>query len=328
MPFCEIVGHEKQLAALRWNLKNNRLHHAYLFLGPEGVGKKTVALSLAKAIHCVEGVHDFCGSCNNCLRVQNRNHPDVRVIAPLERKKDISIDQVRELQRELTLRAFSGGKKIAILDPAILMNFSAQNALLKTLEEPPGDSLLILIATNTGGLLPTLLSRCLRVVFSPVPLPLVLRFLVERKGMEEDRASILAALSMGSPGKAAGAELEEFAARRRSWIQAISCLQPGDFAAALNLAETLSGSREESVIFLEWLAGWFRDMLLCRLTGSTGGMCNPDAVNYLKELAEQHSLERTLFLYSQTIRAAARIRQNVNRRIALENILSQVVRTH
>ncbi len=328
MPFSDIIGHEKQVDALRWGLEKNRLHHAYLFLGPEGVGKKTVAFSLAKAIHCLEGVHDFCGSCPHCVRIDNGNHPDVRVVAPLERKKEISIDQVRELQRVLNLRAFLGRKKIAMMDPATLMNFSAQNALLKTLEEPPGDSLLILIATNTGGLLPTLLSRCLRLVFSPLPLPLVVRFLMERKGMTQEAAEVLAALSMGSPGKAAGSDLGEFAEKRKVWIQEISSLAPGDFRGGLTLAEKIAGTREESLIFLEWLSGWYRDMLVYRVTGCSEGMCNPDAVNHIRRLAEQYSLERTLLLRSHALKAMARIRQNVNRRTALENFLSRAARTY
>jgi len=156
MPFAEIAGHEKQLETLRWALEKNRLHHAYLFLGPEGVGKKTIALSLAMAIQCLDMVHDFCGECDNCMRIRSDNHPDVHLVEVSTGKKEISIQQVRELQRELKFRPFYGRKKIVILDPASLMNNSAQNALLKTLEEPSGDSLLILISTSAGGASPYL----------------------------------------------------------------------------------------------------------------------------------------------------------------------------
>jgi DNA polymerase-3 subunit delta' len=159
MGFAEIQGHSKQLEALRRSLKTGRLHHAYLLLGPEGVGKKTVALSLAKAIHCSETQDDFCGYCDPCMRIISGNHPDVRIIEPLPGKKEISIQQVREVEKELSYRSFSGGRKIAIIDPATLLNAPAQNALLKTLEEPPQDSLLVLIAVNAGPLLPTVGSR-------------------------------------------------------------------------------------------------------------------------------------------------------------------------
>src|ERR1044071_1454522 len=148
MGFSEIFGHGKQIEALRSALRIGRLHHAYLFLGPEGIGKRKVALALGKAIHCAAANGDFCCDCANCARIVNANHPDVRVIGPLPDKKEISIQQVREIERQLSLRSFSGKRKIAIIDPATLMNLSAQNALLKTLEEPPQGSLLILIASN------------------------------------------------------------------------------------------------------------------------------------------------------------------------------------
>ncbi|MGN6731308.1 MAG: ATP-binding protein, partial [Candidatus Binatia bacterium] len=160
MSFAEIIGHTKQLAILRSALSAARLHHAYLFIGPDGIGKRTAAVAVAKAIHCEENTDDFCGICANCARISDGNHPDVRVIQPLLDKKEISIQQIREIERQLSFRSFSGRHKIAVIDPATLMNLSAQNALLKTLEEPPADSVIVLIAPNSGGLLPTVRSRC------------------------------------------------------------------------------------------------------------------------------------------------------------------------
>ena len=182
MGFSQIIGHQQPLATLRRALSNGRLHHAYLFVGAEGVGKKTIAICIAQAVHCEIENGDFCGNCANCARIQGANHPDVRIVEPLAGKKEISIQQVRELQKELNFRSFSGKKKIAIVDPATLMNLSAQHALLKTMEEPPEESLLILIASNTGELLPTLRSRCLRLTFGPLARDLVSGFLASRKG--------------------------------------------------------------------------------------------------------------------------------------------------
>jgi len=154
MGFAEIIGHQRPLEILRLALGNGRLHHAYLFVGPEGSGKRTVALALAKAIHCRETKNDFCDRCPDCARIHAGNHPDVRLVQTLEDKKEISIKQVREIEKELNFRSFSGKRKIAIIDPATLLNTSSQNALLKTLEEPPQNSLIVLIAPNAGALLP------------------------------------------------------------------------------------------------------------------------------------------------------------------------------
>src|SRR3989304_7976922 len=227
MPFSEIVGHQKQLATLRRALEKDRLHPAYFFLGPEGVGKRTVALSLTMAIQCRERDYDSCGRCANCDRIQGGNHPDVRVVGLLERKKEISIEQVRELGRELNYKAFTGRKKIAIVDPASLMNFSAQNALLKTLEEPPKDSLLILVSTSTGAVLPTLLSRCLRLSFSPLPAEGVASFLVAQKGMKKQEDELLAAMTLGSLGRAVSPETQELVERTKVWAEKMGSLALG-----------------------------------------------------------------------------------------------------
>lgn len=324
MPFSDIIGHEKQLKALKWALAKDRLHHAYLFLGPEGVGKRTVALSLAMAIQCREKEGDSCGRCADCAQVRGGNHPDVRVVGPLTGKKEIAIQQVRELERELSYRAFSGRKKIAVVDPALLMNFPAQNALLKTLEEPPKHSLLILVSTSTGGLLPTLLSRCLRISFAPLPAEIVASFLATQKGLEREEAEILAAVSMGSLGRAVDPEMKELVQRRRAWVERIGSLAPEDCRGWMTLAEQLAGVREESLKFLEWVAGWYHDVLIYCVTGSSRGISNFDMEKHIKQQADRLSVERILCLFSQAIETEASIRRNVNRRMALENFLMQI----
>src|SRR3989304_9030229 len=145
MGFSEIIGHRQPLEILRRALGQGRLHHAYLFVGPEGVGKRTIALALAQALHCGEAGDDFCGRCADCARIRDRNHPDVRLVETLAGKKEIGIQQIRDVEKALNYRSFSGKRKIAIVDPATALNLSSQNALLKTLEEPPADSLLILL---------------------------------------------------------------------------------------------------------------------------------------------------------------------------------------
>ena len=325
MPFSEIVGHEKQLAALRLALQKDRVHHAYLFVGPEGVGKRTVALSLAKAIHCLEMVHDFCGRCVNCVAIENRNHPDVQLVGLLPRKQEISIEQVREIERTLNYRAFTGRKKIALLDPASLMNFSAQNAILKTLEEPPKDSLLILVSPSSGGLLPTLLSRCLRLSFAPLPAEIVASFLVTRKGLDQKAAELLATVSMGSLGNATAPEIEELLQRRRAWGERVGSLTPEDCRGWMTLAEELASERAESLKFLEWVGGWYRDILIYCVTKSSRGIVNLDMEENIKQQSERYSLERIILLLSQAGKTAASIRRNVNRRMALESFFAHVV---
>jgi DNA polymerase-3 subunit delta' len=324
MPFADIVGHERQLASLRLALETDRLHHAYVFTGPEGVGKKTVALALAKALHCSEAKHDFCGRCANCVKIDNHNHPDVRVVSLLPKKNEISIEQVRVLEKELSYRAFSGGKKVAIIDPAPLMNLPAQNALLKTLEEPPAGSLLILIAASAGGLLPTLLSRCLRLSFAPLPARAVVDYLISRQAMAAEEAALVAAASLGSLGRARSPDLAELGEKRKAWVAAIGNLAQGGYGARAALAEGLGKEREDAFEFLEWLRSWCRDLLILRATGSEQDICNLDAAQTIRRQSQNARVEGLLALWASLAVTEGRIRRNVNRRLALEDLLAQV----
>ena len=323
MAFTEIIGQEKSLALLRGALANNRLHHAYLFTGPEGVGKRTTALALAMALHCVERRGDACGRCIECARIRNRNHPDIREIEPLPGKKEIAIQQIREMEKDLQFRSFSGGRKVAILDPAALLNQPSQNALLKTLEEPPKDSLLILIAPNAGALLPTLRSRCLRVSFGPIPRQVLASFLSSRKGVSIEKAQLLAAVSMGSPGVALAIHDSGSREARREWGRRLATLGRGDYRGAMEFAEALASDRQESLEFLRWVQSWYRDLLVYRL-----GQEDPVNLDLLPELqlnAAAATLERILSCAAQAGEAAEKIQRNLNRRMVLEQLLFDAV---
>ena len=325
MGFSEILGHQHQTETLRLALAKGRLHHAYLFAGPEGVGKRTLALALAKAIHCAERVDDFCGQCANCARIEDGNHPDVRTIEPLAGKKEISIQQIREIEKQLNFRSFSGRKKIAVLDPATLMNLSAQNALLKTLEEPPQDSLLVLVATNTGGLLPTLRSRCLRLSFGSLQCAQLANYLVSKKGLKREEADFLAAMVMGSLGTVLKIDGEEMQEKRRVWIESLSSLKAGDYRAVTVTAEGLTKDRDESLKFLEWAGIWYRDLMVHAVTRGSSELVNRDVLAWMEHESADDRLEHSLSLIAQTIEAAAGIQRNLNRRMVLENLLFNVV---
>lgn len=324
MGFSQILGHQKQLAVVRQALNHGRLHHAYLFAGMEGVGKKTIALALAKAIHCSAATGDFCGECVDCMRIQDGNHPDVRVLGPLAGKKEISIQQIRELEKELNFRSFSGKKKIAVLDPATLMNLSAQNALLKTLEEPPQESLLILIASNCGALLPTLRSRCLRVTFGPLARELVSGFLISHKGMDGETAEFLGTLSLGSLGMALSMETD-LLETRREWIRLLGGLPVGDYRAASDAAEVLASSKEDTMRFLQWVESWFRDMLAYGVTRNPRDVVNLDMLPQIQQQWATTDVERLFARVAEAKAALEGIQRNLNRRLILEDLLLNTV---
>lgn len=326
MGFNDIIGQQIQLAILRGALSNSRLHHAYLLLGPEGVGKHLVAIGLAKALHCDELKNDFCGSCVNCRRIEDGNHPDVRVIEPLAGKKEISIQQIRDLERELRYHSFSGKRKIAIIDPATLLNLSSQNALLKTLEEPPQDCLIILIAPNAGGLLPTLRSRCLCLFFAPLSRQEIAGYLQTHQGMSGADAEFVAALGMGSIGAALALDKTELMEKRKIWTAMLGALKTNDYHGAMAAAEALAASRDEALSFLKWAEAWYRDLLHYNVAEDTDELVNLDMHTHIEQQSARLGVEPALSAIARTTSAAARIQRNLNRRMVLEKFLFGAVR--
>ena len=324
MGFGEIIGHSRQLEPLRAALASRRLHHAYLFVGPSGIGKRTVAMALAQAVHCADATGDGCGSCAECARVKDGNHPDVRVVQLFEGKKEISIQQVREIERDLRYRSFGGQRKIAIVDAAGAMNAPAQNALLKTLEEPPENSLIVLIALNAGELLPTLRSRCLRLSFAPLSRAQVVTFLRERRNVESGDAEFLAATSMGSIGAALALD-QSLVEKRRLWSAMLADLKRGDYRSAVAAAEPLAADREGALEFLHWAESWYRDLLVHGVTGERDDLVNLDMLAQIEQQSPRSGGVRALPALAQIGAATAAIQRNLNRRMVLEKFLFAVV---
>jgi DNA polymerase-3 subunit delta' len=269
--------------------------------------------------------NDFCDGCTNCKRIADSNHPDVRVIEPLSGKKEISIAQIRELERELNYRSFTGKRKVAIIDPATLMNLSSQNALLKTLEEPPEDCLIILIASNSGSLLPTLRSRCLRLAFAPLARKEIADYLLTRHGISSTDAEFIAALGIGSIGAALTLQNDDLIEKRRIWTGMLSALKSRDYHGAMIAAEALASNRDDALKFLKWAQSWYRDLLIHAIDSHSDDLVNLDMREQIAKQSAGDNVERNLRAFSQCAGAAARIQRNLNRRMVLEKFLFGVV---
>jgi DNA polymerase-3 subunit delta' len=325
MSFARIIGHERPLQSLRHSLETGRLHHAYLFVGPEGIGMRTIAHSLAKSLHCRERRFDFCDQCPSCFSIRDWNSPDVRLVEPLSGKKDISIKQIRDLIGNISLRSFSGQKKVAIIDPAELMNYHAQNALLKTLEEPPENSLLILVTKSSGALLPTLLSRCLRISFGLLSVEQASEFLMRQKGLDPAESRLRSALTMGSIGQALAWSDAEIKEQRSDWINRYCALAEQDYRGALMFAEELAEDKEKCVTVLQWLEGWHRDVLALQVTGDRSMVRNVDLMETLAHHASANRQELTLRCLFELAAALDALQRTYNRRMILENLLVRLV---
>ncbi len=209
MPFSEVIGQEPALRVLQRSLKEGRPGSAYLFVGPEGVGKKLVARLLAQAINCDLSVQtertigDACGRCSSCRKIANLSHPDMTWVKPGGLSRRIGINSIRDLCRQISLKAYQAGqRKIFVLTEAERMTTEAGNALLKTLEEPPADSLLVLLTSHPSSLPPTIISRCQIIRFSPLPIKGIQDYLGSRFQLPSAQVQLLSRLSEGRLGKA------------------------------------------------------------------------------------------------------------------------------
>lgn len=202
MSFEGFVGNKLAIAMLKKALLSKRIASAYLFHGPDGVGKSLAALNFARALVCERGGSHACGRCSSCRRVDSGNHPDLHWYRPVGKMRVVKIDSVRELIAQAGLKAFEANWKVFLIEEADRMNVEAQNAVLKTLEEPPGRSVLILISSNPAGLLPTIVSRCQGICFLPIPEDELEAAVAEKWGLGPEKARLVAALACGSIGAA------------------------------------------------------------------------------------------------------------------------------
>jgi DNA polymerase-3 subunit delta' len=318
--FADIRGHERAIGFLRRGWKARRLAHAFVFTGPAGIGKGLVARALALGLHCDTAPFDACGSCAACRTITAGTHPDVRVVAgPAEDRRDISIEQVRDLQRELGFRSLSPHPKIGIIDDAHLLTLQAQNALLKTLEEPNGESVLILVAVQASALAPTILSRCQRLAFSPLPTADVVAILAGH-GRTRDEAAALAGYATGSPGRALLLDPEFFGRRRRELLGALAGLRGASFKKLADFAQTLAGEDKDPAAVLALIASWHRDALRRAVLGADAELQNADLADALGTPRIGPSLRNLESTYA-TIRA---IRQNANRNLTLIQMLMRL----
>ncbi len=325
------IGHQRAISTLERGFREGRLSHAYLLTGPPGVGKMLLALELAQMVNCL-GEERPCGQCAQCQRIASGLHADVRVVAvevqpePEGRSRTvITIGQVREVQREASLKPFEGRCRVFIFDGAEYMREDAANCLLKTLEEPPEQVMLVLLASDASALLPTILSRCQRLDLKPLPLELVASELMARYQAELEKAREVARLSGGRPGWAFRAMSEpELLERRAERLSAIEAVVHG------SLEERFEYASRQAAIFLRdreavrqeldlWL-GWWRDVLVVK-EGAPDFAVNLSRLEALKAVAGKLSAAQVVKAIRAVQEALEHLERNVNSRLALDNLV-------
>ncbi|HFQ88690.1 MAG TPA: DNA polymerase III subunit delta' [Desulfobulbus sp.] len=314
--FSGILGQAKAINLLTRALSSGRLAHAYLFSGPDGVGKTRTAMILAAALLCTDANSRPCGRCPGCLKFASANHPDFLAIRP--DGVSIRIDQVRELKKTLAFAPFEAGLRVVVLEEVQTMRREAGNSLLKVLEEPPPDNLLILVASDSEPILPTILSRCQVIPFYPLPLELAAEIIArEHSGLDREGVLALATLTNGCPGRAgrleAGGALELY----RQVVAELAAPPPGEAAqveTALALAARMVECKQELDVLLDLLRIFYKDVMIAALLGTAHSA-------EVARARERWNLERLSDKIAAIDSAHRALARNCNRALVCETLL-------
>jgi len=322
MAFKDILGNSRVKKILRKALQKNKVPNSMLFCGPEGVGKKDMALVLAKAMNCEQKKDDACEACPSCKAINAGNFPDVIEISP--EKDVIKIDQMRILRKIAYLKPMMGKKRVFVVVEAEQMKEEAANSLLKILEEPPLFSYIILVAHNPFMIISTIKSRCQILSFSPVSREDIGKILVE-KGYEEKRASIISLLVHGNLKQALSLEWEEVQDKRtKAWQLFLSLLSKEKVALFLRNYATAQATliREEWEQILEILSSFCRDSILIKEQSDRRLLMNPDYEEEIRKEGSLLSLERLMDCLTKIDYAIYGLHKNLNVNLLVSSFFS------
>jgi DNA polymerase-3 subunit delta' len=324
VPLATIIGHTPVITLLRQAVRRGRVPQSLLLAGPEGVGKHAIALALAQAVNCrspSEG--DACGICSNCTRIARGQFSDVTVIDKGD-EASIRIHQIRDrVIATIGYRPFEGARRIYIIDPADELRTEAQDALLKTLEEPPSAAMLILVTAYPDTLLPTVQSRCRRLRCGLLSETDVMRVLVERAGVAPAAARVLAAASGGSVGRALAGQAGEFDADRNAALSLLAAVGRGSVVERLKgataLAQHKSKRRDREALFarLAIVSSLVRDLAALEVRGGVP-LANADIEGALARIAPEFSVERLTEAFAAVDRAETALGRNASPKVVAD----------
>ena len=332
MSFQSIIGHEAAISRLRAAIRNGRLAHAYIFAGPEGLGKTLAARAFAKAILCETRGDDACGACVACRKFEHGNHEGFETIGPEGAGQLVKIEALRQLQHRLAFASAGGEHRVVVIEPAERMRAETANAFLKTLEEPPPGVVMILITAQPAALLDTILSRCQMVRFAPVARDDIGQMLTGQHSAPPDAAALAAAMSDGSPGHAIGLLDGTLAAERDEIFDALLGLTlentPGLVAELMQRIKkggsALSGQRVTARGLLALMLYVFRDILAVTLAGDTYPLYSADRREAMHDAAVVFDSRGVLAILDLLIGGIELIGRNVNLEMLLDDLVGRI----
>lgn len=332
----KIIGHDFQKGILKRAASENLVSHSYLFSGPDGIGKKLIANEFAKLINCKSGdsidsanLGSMSCGCGSCAKIDKGIHPDV-IYVQFEGVKSIKVEQIREgVEDRLFLKSFEGKYKVVIVDEAERMSNGAQNAFLKTLEEPPPNSVIILVTSNPDALLPTIRSRCQLIRFNALSQELIFNELKKREDLSQEQALICSKLSNGSLGRALMMD-NDLIEWRKELIQFLMHLKPDSAMRVIGLAEYMpltstSEDMEKMTQTFEFISLWLRDLLIIKTGGDEDLITNIDLIEQSRHIAETwdiHNITDKMQALESTWNDIYNL--NANKQLSFENLFIRI----
>lgn len=320
--FRDVIGHEHLIEHLQSAIAMGKVSHAYIFDGEKGSGKNFLADRFAAALQCNAEGEKPCGTCTSCKQAEGRNHPDIIRITH-EKPNTISVDDIRQqLCGDVMIKPYKGPYKVYIVDEAEKLNVQAQNALLKTIEEPPVYAVIILLTTNSESFLPTILSRCVTLHLKPAKDSVVRRYLMEQVKIPDYQADICVAFAQGNIGKARRLALsEEFGQMKEHVIHLVKYIQEMDISELIFGMHKITEFKTDISDYLDLLMVWYRDVLLYKATWNPSSIVFSDEIHTLRKMASKSSYEGIETILKALDKAKLRLAANVNFDLTMELLL-------
>jgi DNA polymerase-3 subunit delta' len=318
--FNQVTGHESTIAHLKTAIQTDKLSHAYIFSGEDGMGKNLLANAFVQALQCENKIMDTdaCGKCKSCVQVESGNHPDI--IRVTHEKASIGVDDIRlQLNNDMFIKPYSSKYKIYIIDEAEKMTEQAQNALLKTLEEPPHYGIILLLTNNLSSLLPTILSRCITLKLKAVDQNKIKEFLMSEHKIPDYLAELSAVFAQGNVGKALQfASSEEFSEMKKDVLHLLKYLDDMELYEVVERLKLFSAKKDYIDYYLDFIVLWYRDVLMYKVTTNINLLIYKSEVSDIAKQASLRSYEGLEIIIKAIEKAKVRLNANVNFDIAIE----------
>lgn len=320
--FSEIVGHEQIIEHLRNAIEADKVSHAYILNGPDKAGKMMLAKAFAQTLQCEKGGIEPCMECHSCKQAMSGNQPDI-IYVRHEKPNTISVDDIRtQINNDIVVKPYSSKRKIYIVDEAEKMNQQAQNALLKTIEEPPAYAVLLLLTTNADTFLPTILSRCVRLNLKAVRDEQIKDFLMKKHQLPDYQADVCVAFAQGNVGKAIQlASSDSFNELKSAALQLLKRLDEIELYEMTEAVKQISEYKLEINDYFDLMMIWYRDILYFKATNDVNRLVFKDEVYDIKKQAAKSSYQGIETIIEALEKAKLRLNANVNFDLVIELLL-------